>query len=70
VGLCYLSDDPQGSLMMKYKFHYLVRKMPPITMYFGIVPQTVKDSFITVDINICRFIYLLCSIGLSCLKFR
>ena len=54
----------------KHKLIYLVRETPPIITYFGVVSQAIKDSFITMDINISCFIYLLCSKSLSCLQIQ
>uniref|UniRef100_A0A0A9D2C9 Uncharacterized protein n=1 Tax=Arundo donax TaxID=35708 RepID=A0A0A9D2C9_ARUDO len=48
----------------------LVRETPAIIVYFEVVPQAVEHSFITMDINISCFVYLLCSKSLSCLQIQ
>lgn len=47
---------------------YLVREPPSVIINFGIVPETIKDSFIGKHINITPFVNLLRCEGLSCLK--
>lgn len=61
-------DVSKTSSYWNNKLLYLVRETSPIIMYFRIVPQTVKDRLIPMDINISCFIYLLRSKSLSCLQ--
>lgn len=48
--------------------YYLVREPSSVVINFGIVPETIKDSFIRKHINITPFVNLLRCEGLSCLQ--